>query len=583
MAPKRKSSSMEKKRQMKKKRLMKNPNQTQKTHHTPPLSIDVICIILSFLKITDQVCASLVSTSWKLAYDSLCIRNFDQALFENRLGKSCRTSFNLFKELVERDIKKIHAQQIYLNMFRLNMVRYNERMSTLIDNWINMLPKNNMEVLELILEDCGYGQNCVRGGKYELPLSCLAVKALKILKLKGCNLTESSFGKMIEFGNLKTLSLIDVSISDSLLQKIFGCCQQIRNLRLIQCCGVMNLPIISLPCLESVTVVQNSNWNKRIRRIEVNSSTLRSFYYEGETLNIADLTCPNLVDLTLKVREGSRRSEPITFHVPNLINLDLDFPISFHVIEILSTKLRTLKIRKKGRSIIFINSPNLEALEISLSSSQGNIDLLRSLVKIKAPKFQKVKIEIEHYGEINTSWFLNLCRFLQQLVHELILKLIIHCPKVKWNPIDTPMTTAALPVAIKQVKLEFMNKTLNNYGEFLEGLFSICHPESLSLLPSEKLTNDEKILKTLCEKVLKTDENPVPNCCSSSKNKCWRHYMQACQIKQVNDGKIIDSECFLRGLSRSNGKKARFSEGSSSECTELENLENIDFQFQWIK
>ncbi|KAM7255567.1 hypothetical protein ACFE04_008465 [Oxalis oulophora] len=494
-------------------------------NHTSALSIDVMQKILYLLPITDQLSAGLVSTSWKSAWDFLLILDFDENIFEQRVGES---EYDVFRNFVDNCIQRTHWQRVNLKSFRLRMLHYDHTDYAMVNRWINMLPTNSLEVLELSFPITE---------RYTILDSCLALRSsvLNSLTLKGCFLVGCPLGNTIEFGNLKALSLNNVSILESMLQKIISCCPAIIDLELVECWGFKKLRLCSLPNLASVTLTNNFPFGDG--RVEINSSTLQSYYYYDTELTDTDtLTCINLVDLTLKANVVSADDKQIQFLIskfPLLTTLVLDFKIGLCIIRISSSRLKTLKIRQKvGPGEIHIQAPNLEALEISLSLQGQRYDPITSL-SIDAVRLQKIELNIETSDcLLCNAHFLQLRDILMLFALKIILNLKIETLWVRWHPQIIPDTCALLPVVIEHLNLNISSEMLGTYGELLEELFWICHPKSLSLRLSKDLTTHDVFLQVL--KLVETADNPILSCCKSSQTKCWRHCLKSYRITSEN-------------------------------------------------
>ncbi|KAM7258564.1 hypothetical protein ACFE04_014305 [Oxalis oulophora] len=486
----------ERTKQSRKKKSLKNKD------HTSTLPVEVLQNILILLSTVDQFYIGLLSTSWKNAFHSLQIRNFDEAIFEKRV-ENCGIDHNIFTRFVDSCMLKIHMDHVNLKSFRLHMIRYDDNKSASVDRWIQLLPKNSLEILELSL----------------------------------CDPNIIPRRDMIKCGNLKALSLNNVQIIESTLHKILSCCPLIVDLKLVQCHGIQNLLISSLSNLASV-IIDNS-FPLDMSKVEINSSTIQSYYYNSEVLrDIHTLTCINLISLTLKanfVMAEEKTIENLISRFPLLSILVLDFKIGMSITRISNPMLKTLKIRHVFRSgKIHIHAPILHALEFSLSFT-GQTPLKHSIA-IDAPELQKIEITIEAFNEIfSTSRFLELRDFLKLFVQKINLNLKINYLQVKWNPNQIPDDYASLPININHLNLYISKKIPRNYEDFLEGLFWSCHPDSLSLRVSMDLCNDS--IKNL-RAIVKKATNPTLNCCTSSQRKCWRHCLKSCEIMLVNDRKV---------------------------------------------
>ncbi|KAM7250823.1 hypothetical protein ACFE04_022706 [Oxalis oulophora] len=519
--------------------IQKSPSEVD---YTSALTIDILQKILLCLSSADQFYASLVSSSWKSAYDSLTILDVDPASFKERINRSNKVfSRDLFQNFVEEIIQRKCANLLTL---KISMWYY-----SCDDSWMNrfmgLLPKNSLEVLKLNLDSFE---------EYELPDDILELSCLKILKLKLCKFIfdKSSLGDRIQFINLKVLKLVFVNIDDFTLYEIIRRCPMITNLELITCNGLQNLQIWSLPNqFKSVKVETRS---ELFKSIEIKSYTLQSFYYSGPVVIAPVLTCNNLVDLILKswtvVTVDENKFESVISKFPLLNTLVLDFRNGMPKLRITNPNLKMLKIRQDcGLREAHIHAPSLEELNISLSLDDK--DHLKSLIFIDAANLQKFKLKLKQSRFLNkddcekfyTSWFIELREFLQQFVHKVILTMRFDALQPMWNPDDTSICGLP-PTAIEHLNVDIVWNFCGNYGEFLDGLFWSCHPNSFSVEIMSDLA-PVFFLQTLSE-IIETEDDPTLSCCKSSLIKCWRHYLKSYQLRHSHDGKIINCKDYLR-------------------------------------
>ncbi|KAM7250317.1 hypothetical protein ACFE04_022200 [Oxalis oulophora] len=569
---------------------LQKSSSTEKTDYTSELSIDILHKILLCLPFADQFCASLLSNTWKSAYDSLTILDLDESIIltkriENKSNKGY--SRDTFKEFTEKAITRKCG---ILRTFKLDMCYCNYFDGRWMDRCIGLLPKNSLKVLQLNFTS--YTHNEYKLSDYILEFSCL-----NILKLKYCefNFDKSSLGGRIEFINLKELELVSVKIDDSTLYEIIRRCPIITNLQLIRCFGLSsNLQIWSLPNqFKSVKVVLEGGFESS--SIEINCSTLQRFSYGGLMMEINTapvLTCINLVDLTLvarKVTIDEKKFESVISMFPFLSTLVIKFETGMPKLRISNPSLKILKIsRMRGLREADIHAPSLEALKISLFLDDK--DHLKSLISIDAAKLQKFELKMKQSKsqedddciKLYTSWFVELREFLKQFVHKVILTLTFEALQPMWNPDDIPCICTLPPTAIEQLNVGIKWNLCGKYREFLDGLFWSCHPNSLFLsLPnyvprrpcinlSQRLWMAEMALESSQEisnvtvslteqfgdifqnfyEIIETADNPTLCCCNSFRCKCWHHYLKSYQINDYDNRKIINCKDYLRFASQ---------------------------------
>ncbi|KAM7272083.1 hypothetical protein ACFE04_031297 [Oxalis oulophora] len=528
---------------------------------TATLPIELLREIFYFLPFTDQFLASLVSKTWKSAYEQLLHVDFDVNVF-------CRGALCPhidFIDGVDSCLTRIHNQRVNLQTFRLNMFyerSRTEKYSRNIDRWIRLLPTDSLKSLELLFKS-------YFNERYKLPDRILELNSLNSLFLERCDFDViKALLDRIQFINLKVLSLTDVNIDEQTLSEIISRCPKITTLELVYCDGIDDL-MISSPNNHLLSVKVDGDFST----VEINSSTLQSCcYYDHNLHNAPHLMCINLIDLTLESMEvtlDENELESLILKLPLLNTLVLDFFYGMPKISVSSPCLKSLMICQVfDMRKVRIHAPSLEALEVSLSLH--DTDHLKSSISIYAPKLQEVVLTVFCESKlvngdtlICSDWFHQLREFLKQFAQKIILNLEFDSLKVTWDPDVIPSFYTQPPVAIERVNICISSKMLGNYGNLLDGLFLSCHPNTLSLWSPE--SNSEEFFEHTCQ-LIKTLENPIMiDCYSSSPIKCWRRCLKSFHISQTNDGHIIDDKDFVR-----------------TPTPEVEFLDlEIDFHFIW--
>ncbi|XP_047086128.1 uncharacterized protein LOC124697606 [Lolium rigidum] len=169
-----------------------------------------------------------------------------------------------------------------------------------LDKWVQFASKSDAKLVRLHL--CKNGTPCsghsVTTSRYYFPLHCFGDgqgSTLWKLSLTNCILRPSMHSSTVF--SLKSLDLMCVTIVDSDIQNIFSCCPVLRYLRLGRCHDLVNIRI----SVETLTQLDIYNCNKLVS-IEINSTSLAFFGYDGHEVHIKYASTPNMRTIVTKFR-----------------------------------------------------------------------------------------------------------------------------------------------------------------------------------------------------------------------------------------------------------------------------------------
>lgn len=167
-----------------------------------------------------------------------------------------------------------------------------------LDRWVQFALKSGAQCVRLHL--CKNGIPCswhsVTASRYSFPLHCFGdgqASSLQNLTLTNCILRSSMHSS--SFSSLVSLYLMCVSISDSDIQNIFLCFPVLRFLRLGRCNDLVNIKISS----ETLSHL-HIYCCKKLGRIEINSTSLVFFEYDGHQVHIMYASTPNMKTIVTK-------------------------------------------------------------------------------------------------------------------------------------------------------------------------------------------------------------------------------------------------------------------------------------------
>ncbi|XP_047088766.1 uncharacterized protein LOC124700724 [Lolium rigidum] len=169
-----------------------------------------------------------------------------------------------------------------------------------LDKWVQFASKSDAKLVRLHL--CKNGTPCsghsATASRYNFPLHCFGDgqgSSLWKLSLTNCILRPSMHSSTVS--SLKSLDLMCVTIVDSDIQNIFSCCPLLRYLRLGRCHDLVNIRI----SVETLTQLDIYNCNKLVS-IEINSTSLAFFGYDGHEVHIKYASTPNMRTIVTKFR-----------------------------------------------------------------------------------------------------------------------------------------------------------------------------------------------------------------------------------------------------------------------------------------
>ncbi|CAM0876627.1 unnamed protein product [Alopecurus aequalis] len=167
-----------------------------------------------------------------------------------------------------------------------------------LDKWVQFASKSDAQFMTLHL--CKYGKYCSRhsatASRYNFPLHCFGDGQAS--SWQNLSLTNCIFGPTMHsssFSSLLILSLWLVTIADSDIQNIFTCCPVLRFLRLRSCHDLVNINISSGTLLHL-----DIYYCKKLLSIEIHSTSLLLFEYDGNQVRIKYASTPNMRRIVTK-------------------------------------------------------------------------------------------------------------------------------------------------------------------------------------------------------------------------------------------------------------------------------------------
>ncbi|KAI3473227.1 hypothetical protein Pfo_030519 [Paulownia fortunei] len=212
--------------------------------------------------------------------------SFKEAIQSSTLSTSWRSLMRPFHVNIEHDWVQSNTQEA------------KEKLKEIIESLVKS--GDSFQALKLYLDS--YDELFAvgtKGAHGELHLDFSGHK-----KLVPCNfsmiLEQSSF-TCPSFSSVKILHLRSVShLVGNLVNDLCSTCQFLESLKLERCCGLENLDIKSNRCLKNFEMADCPN----IVRVVLSAQNLKSFSYRGVYPIIQLIDIPNLVDVTLNLRDG---------------------------------------------------------------------------------------------------------------------------------------------------------------------------------------------------------------------------------------------------------------------------------------
>ncbi|XP_015069587.1 uncharacterized protein LOC107014248 [Solanum pennellii] len=533
----------------------------------------ILHYIFSYLSFHDLFHVRLVNKNWYLNTPTYFKIHFNECLFRNKnptyyslnefeLRDSIRSSIDTIKN------KLINAEKRVLHVEFINGERVRHLTKLLEEYNFHEVYFRTTEYdykFPYILQSKCLNVLHLNKGYLDKHVLCdeVAIPTLKELKLKYFNLSEETLSKYIhKFPNIRVLSLVKCyldkhvlcdeevtmptlkelklewfNLSEETLSKFIHKFPNIRVLSMVKCWGINSIVLTNLACLEKLYVnVSDSSSFTNIQviapRLQVFHFILRNKYPEFKNVVTMDIrACKMLREFHLNCTKFPNGLDPR--------NLCSDFP---HLETLLlgpcwtrkpiKTSLRKLilsipKIYECTRKTL-VSSPNLSYFEYKGITFQPYLApsklLETNYTIVLVPKIHEI---------MKRAWFLKWRSHLENFSnHNTTLEIRIKTSLC--HPSSKPSGRAPTQPLhyIKHLKVD-MNKLI--YQEehlmryIIDNLLWMSHPNTLTLsIPTSFSPTAIGVIKKLYGRRNR-------NCCSSTHDKCWRHFLKYFEVKEEEE------------------------------------------------
>ncbi|KAH7857244.1 hypothetical protein Vadar_010506 [Vaccinium darrowii] len=400
--------------------------------------------VMSFLPFRYRVRTSILSKTWQNAMASYPVLSCYESIFEEGAvteedPTKERERKLRFMNMVDNSILKLYKSGMTLNGFNLKLVfpEFDDQdFSLRVDNWLEILV-SEIKVKELSIDFYGYYANSDKmSNRYRphciLPQIVFGPKSLlTILELHNCTLEHLVFDASTKCESLREVSLVNVSLSEDILQKILLCCSSsLTEFVLVHCSGVKNIRLSGLNKLKKVMVMDGDK--EILESIEIEAPSLCYFKFYGlrTTVRISLAACVNLQELHIQDPFcWEQFSDDIGSKYPLLKTLSIGNCGRLRRFEISSVQLERLTLHnaKHVTEAIIIQTPSLSSFEF-----RGNLSSISSFTTDTSRQCE-TRLLIDDFDHVTTLWFSQLKAFLTKFGFEnkvLRVTSSIYSPKI---------------------------------------------------------------------------------------------------------------------------------------------------------
>ncbi|TVU41137.1 hypothetical protein EJB05_14633 [Eragrostis curvula] len=347
---------------------------------------DILIEILSLTTIREAAMTASLSTTWRDLWKNVnCLVLNTHSLGVKLLGKSnYHEDPNLWNDEATKFIQKVNAVLDHHNGNGIKTFRVQFPLSSAhaseLDHWVDFATASHVRKLHMSLCD-DHGMAITQYEEpYKFPLKHFADAGgyqLNELYLRKCGL-ETAPANLSGFSYLESLSLVCVSVVDSVFMNVMCWCHVLRNLYLIKCHQLINVRTshAQLVALE-VSIC------KSIVNISINAAKLHIFSYMGHKVDVNYEYAPALCKLQVNFVKKNECPLECIGSLPKLRTLVLQFPARLQVSHALQHSERFV---------------GLKEIVLCLFSSWGkSIRSVAYLLKA-APVVETLKLEV--YGNM---------------------------------------------------------------------------------------------------------------------------------------------------------------------------------------
>ncbi|KAJ0074776.1 hypothetical protein Patl1_34243 [Pistacia atlantica] len=478
----------------------------------------IIHTIMSHLSPKKVAQTSILSKRWNYLRTSFPILEFNQNHFMRRgmlTGTGGMLHEKRFVKFVDVTLGRFCRLEYCMEKFRLKVCLFNLKISSRIDEWIRLAVEKEVKEFDISPSRI---YNAHRDAVYTLPQTIFSAKLLTTLRLSSCKIEQPSDTLML--CSLKSLTLKGVCINEQMVQKFTSECPLLEDLLICSCWGLKNLRVSKALKLK---FIQFHNLLYKLVSVEIIAPSLQVCWL---VVNYSSRLCIDMAGCThlkeLHINGGSFTDQD--FHhliskFPFLEHLYVYGSMLLERIMISTDRLKRLKIRScPGLKAIHLDTPNL----ISFSYYLNWIP-----IAVTNAPCSYWKVFIRPYSDLDTSWFINLTKFLGVANQIEGLFLSFTLKKISFNLEGVRESFASFRCQVPTLNLSVnvcAGVPFSDYRALLDGLLWSCCPGTLHVTATGE--DEHKFLQWLYEEL----RNRCVNCCNSHNIKCWRHYLKDVKI-----------------------------------------------------
>ncbi|XP_010088376.2 uncharacterized protein LOC21391490 [Morus notabilis] len=436
--------------------------------------------------------------------------------------------------VVEKSLNCFIEKKLRMQRFRLFVILRDHQLFSMIDRWMALVLDHG--VREMLLNVNVHSGGLFRYDHfYPLPGTAFVTVSSK-------------------FYSLQKLKMDGIIISENIMRNIVRNCPNLEYFFLWGFRGLKTLEISKLDKLAIVIIGVRSNGGGELERVYIDAPNLKKFslktYYARELPRNINLTGINLTSChllkTLHLSKCGITDDSFHSHLSRFSLLE-DLEISD------CRMLRRIKISvQRLKGLRLGGCEKIEMIEIDapiLSSFRYKACNMPVLFSKNIPCPMEISYSMHTRGrQVISSWFLDLRKFLGASPQRKHFKLMHNESEVSFDLEE--LEEVEISPVFQVDYLELVSYSLKedlDCGSLIDGLLWSCHPKTI-FVPSDSvfLIN---CIKVLCEKLLDKEQ---PECCTSSRVKCWRHELRGAKIEMfrgIKDVQVLDFPHLLESLS----------------------------------
>ncbi|KAJ4837540.1 hypothetical protein Tsubulata_028090 [Turnera subulata] len=488
---------------------------------------NILHLILSSLQTRDAVRTRVLSKSWDQTWNSFCISDFDLSLTKSwhEVGEA-RHSMTSASE--KSPLNFVHAQLAKQSNHGHRMQRLGLSMCPKLHNPKDSLLHNCIQLaLQCGVKELDLNFQCSRlrcHGYVVFLYNILSATTLTSLSLSGCMLSMPRLpGEAISWPSLKVLSLTKIRLHEQNISNLISSSPLLEKFVLVHVAGLRNIQLIGFTKLREVKVIDTLRY---IVKTEINAPSLETFWCGFGTRNCQLHVTPAHNIKVLELRNCSVSSEACQELISRCLALKVLIVHNYNwkKIEVSSSKLEVLQLYANGIEEVILDAPCLKSFQYTAQTIPPNFSMCKTSVEtaalnlfpnyLSAYRFGRMQEFIGHFNQIK------------------LLKLQFVCGFINFSSVGLKGEPPPSLLGIKHLELEIYSsldtgdqkKEHRNYEALLDGLFWICHPESLMLTCG--LGSNHEFLKVLCKELM--DKVERQHSCPYIHQNCW-----GCKLKDV--------------------------------------------------